>query len=296
MPTETPLTPTQTPTSITPTETPEPTRTVSFPDYYPVNPATHGRKTFEWTYGNTGSFVSSITGTRNVSYQSGDVLATEFSGGLAIDIAINTGEEVWFVGGTSNYVSTDCNMSDHPATWRFSTITDDMLLDQGTFYYVTQDISKSDATCELVNDQAILFDIQDVTVPFGQYQDSVIIWWIDKSYTFTELNFWGKDVELGIVLPDSTQTGGYAVTDFDVYGLGVGLLAWGDIDAESGNLNELMEMVDHALPIGGLFPYSIYWLQDRDNLSLPLNETQFDLLDRNTDTEIDWLDIFDLQR
>jgi hypothetical protein len=30
---------------------------VSFPDYVPLTPATHGVKTFEWTYDNAGQFT-----------------------------------------------------------------------------------------------------------------------------------------------------------------------------------------------------------------------------------------------
>ena len=219
---------------------------VSFPDYFPLDAASHGLKTFQWTHGRTGSYQSYISGTLTVPYTSG---AIEGTGIVNISdfsrlYATNDGSEVkWIAFAIETefgYISTDCSLADHPASWTFSTVTDDMLLDQGTYYFVDPSLT----TCEMDNKQSLLFDIQDVSVPFGQYYDAVIIWWLDEQYDFTALDFIGKDTNLGITLPNDIQTGWRSVTAFDVYAYGIGMIACGDIAAETGELLDLTELVD----------------------------------------------------
>jgi len=136
------------------------------------------------------------------------------------------------------------DLSAHPAAWTFSTVTDDMLLDQGTCYFVDHSLTSWD----VINDQVLLFDIQNVNVLFSQYNDAVIIWYLDTNYDFEVLDFDGQENDLGITLPNVTQTGGDSVTAFDVYGYGTGLVAYGDIDADSGELVNLAELTDISLP------------------------------------------------
>lgn len=218
---------------------------VSFPDYFPLDAASHGLKTFQWTHGHTGSYQSYISGTHTVPYKSG---AIEGTGIVNISdfsrlYATNDGSEVkWIAFAIETefgYISTDCSLADHPASWTFSTVTDDMLLDQGTYYFVDPDLTP----CEMDNKQSLLFDIQNVSVPFGQYDDAVIIWWLDEQYSFTALDFSGKDID-EITLPNDTQTGGYSVTAFDVFAYGIGMIACGDIAAETGELLDLAELDD----------------------------------------------------
>lgn len=219
---------------------------VSFPDYFPLDAASHGLKTFQWTHGRTGSYQSYISGTLTVPYTSGAIEGTGIvnMSDLSQLYATNDGSEVkWIAFAIETelgYISTDCSLADHPASWTFSTVTDDMLLDQGTYYFVDPSLTP----CEMDNKQSLLFDIQDVSVPFGQYDDAVIIWWLDEQYSFTALDFSGKDIDLGITLPNGTQTGEHSVTAFDVYAYGIGMIAGGDIEAEFGELIELTELVD----------------------------------------------------
>ena len=72
------------------------------------------------------------------------------------------------------------------------------------------------------------------------------IWYIDQQYVYRSLDFGGKEVDLGISLPTALQTGGYSVTDIEIYAFGVGLIAYGDIDASEGQLEELSVLVDQS--------------------------------------------------
>ncbi len=220
---------------------------VSFPDYFPLDAASHGLKTFQWSHGRTGTYQSYISGTLTVPYTSGAIKGTgivNISSDLSRLYATNDGSEVkWiaFVIDTEfGYISTDCSLADHPASWTFSTVTDDMLLDQGTWCEVSPNLTY----CDCYNDQVLLFDIQNVNTPLGQYADAVIIWYLDNKYPFRALDFSGRDIDLGITLPSSIQTGEDSVTHFDVYAHGIGMIASGDIAAETGELLDLAELVD----------------------------------------------------
>lgn len=221
---------------------------VSFPDYFPLDPTIHGIKTFEWTYGHTGSYQSYISGTHTVPYVSGEVESigvANYWGGSHL-YATNDGNVVQWIGGTEFevpnlvYFSTDCELNAPPASWTFSTISDDELFYQG----LTAFIDSNDFSCTVDdNMQSLLFDIQNVTVPFSQYNNAIIIWCIDHQYDYVPVDFKGKDVELGITFPNSVQTDGHSVTDFDIYALGVGMIAHGGIDAEPGILKDIAVLV-----------------------------------------------------
>ena len=228
---------------------------VSFADYFPLDSTTHGQKTFEWTYGLTGSYASYISGACTVPYTSGAIEGAGVVNFLLIGqlCATNDGNEVKWLALGDDYISSDEYVTAHPASWTFSDVTDNMFVDQGTFYFVDSDL----ASWEMCDNQAILFDIQNITVLFGQYIDAVIIWWLDKDYTFTTLDFDGKDTDLGVTLPNGTQTQDYSVTEFDVYAYGVGLIAHGDIDAETGQLTELDELSDRAVCGDSTHPYPV---------------------------------------
>ncbi len=224
---------------------------VMFPEYFPLAPAVHGVKTFEWVYGRTGSYQSYIEGSLTVPYTSGAIEGTGIvnHGNTSHFYATNDGSEVKWIAVFAvsdddgrGYISTDCNLTAHPAAWTFSTVTDDMLVDPGTHYLVDTNLT----TCVMENGWSLLFDIQDVKVPFGQYDDAVIIWYIDEDNTFTTLDFSGKDIDLGITLPNGIQTGGHSVTDFGIYAYGVGMIAYGDVESDDGILNELSVLVNHT--------------------------------------------------
>lgn len=219
---------------------------VSFPDYFPLDPAVHGFKTFQWTYGGTGTYSSYISGTLTVPYQLGAIEGTgivNFSD-VGTFYATNDGGEVKWLGSDDFYFSIDQSLNAHPLVWLFSTVLDDMLLDQGTFY----NYYPSSGLYELDDNQSLLFDIQNVTVLSGSYSDAVIIWYLDEKYDFTDLDFDGKESDLGITLPVISQTGGHSVTAIDIFAYGIGSIASGDIAAESGQLVNLAELFTIDFP------------------------------------------------
>jgi len=245
---------------------------VSFPDYFPLDASSHGIKTFQWMYGNTSTYSSSVSGTLIVPYTSGAIQGTgivNFEEGMTL-YATNDGAEVKLLSINNAYFSTDQFLTAHPAAWTFSTVTDDMLVDIGIYYDVHYDLTSS----YLQEYLAILFDIQDVTIPLGQQSNAVIMWFLDENYSFTSLNFYGKDVDLGIILPDSTQTGGRSVTDFMIYSNGIGMIAVGDIDAESGELVNLAELVD----VSAVVDVDLIWFKTENNYTAGTPETEpFDI-------------------
>ena len=219
---------------------------VSFPDYFPLDPAVHGFKTFQWTYGGTGTYSSYISGTLTVPYQLGAIEGTGIVNFSDVDTfyATNYGSEVTWLGTDDFYFSMDQSLNGLPIVWAFSTVVDDMLLDQGTFYnyYPSSGIYERD------DNQSLLFDIQNVTVLSGSYSDAVIIWYLDEKYDFTDLDFDGKESDLGITLLVTSQTGRHSVTAFDIFAYGIGSIASGDIDAWTGQLVNLAELVDIDFP------------------------------------------------
>lgn len=222
---------------------------VEFSDYFPLDPASHGFKTFQWTYGETGTYSSYISGTLTVPYTSGAIEGTGIVNHLQLSTlyATNDGDEVKWLATTDedefdmvSCFSTDQYLTANPTAWTFSTVTDDMFLNLGIYYTVAHDLT----TWELEDYEGILFDIQNVTVLFEQYSDAVIMWGLDLEHPFTELDLKGKEIDLGITLPNSTQTGEHSVTDILVYAHGIGMIACGDIVAETGELVDLAELVN----------------------------------------------------
>jgi len=83
-----------------------------------------------------------------------------------------------------------------------------------------------------------------VTVLAGTYADAIIMWTLDAQYPFADLDLADKRPELRIAPPTRQDTQSYSVTGFDIFGLNTGLIASGDIDAESGALVDLAELKD----------------------------------------------------
>ncbi len=213
---------------------------VFFPDYMPLDPSEHGVKTFTWTYGQTGQYTSVIGADETVPYGSGPLTGATITnhsdwGSLIVS---NDGACVTFLGGGDWYLSTDTSLSACPPAFVLGALSDGLLIDQGEYYAVSADLS----TWERSDDQMLLISVQDVTVPQGSHDDAVVIWYLDTNFSFAPLDFHGIDLDLGLTLPSASDTGGYSATAFEIYGNGIGLLAQGDIDAETGSLNNLAEL------------------------------------------------------
>lgn len=213
---------------------------VFFPDYMPLDPNEHGVKTFEWTYGETGEYTSAIGGAETVPYGSrpvkGPTITNHSDWGTMI--VSNDGTCVKFLGAGEWYLSTDTSLSAHPPGYAFASLCDGMIIEQGEYYHVKNDLSN----WERVDDQMLLIDIQDVTVPQGHHLDVVVIWYLDTDFAFAPIDFHGKGSELGLALPSIADTTGYAATAVEIYALRTGLIAQRDIDAATGSLNNLAEL------------------------------------------------------
>ena len=227
-----------------------------FPDYFPVTPEGHGIKTFEWTFGLSGQYTSEIIGTEFVPYTSKAITGTIISNfsDLGNGRVSNDGVNAKILGcGDGYYLSTDRSLTNHHPGWSFSTVDDGMIIDQGEWYWVKNDLS----SWMMENDQHLLIQVQDVTVLNGNYSDAIIIWWLDTDYLYEPLNFFGKDSDLGLTLPTSSDTGGFSVTAFDIFGFGTGSIAVGDIsagdfNASADSLINLSELKDiQPIPVPG---------------------------------------------
>ncbi len=215
---------------------------VSFADYMPVTPAEYGVRTLEWTYGRAGQFTSQIVGSKAVHYGDGTTLiGTEVTNSGepgTIGLGYNDGAVVKILGTTEYGFSSDSELTSHPSVWSFGSVADGMVVDQRPYYVVKYD--RSYWSCEY--DQLVLFDIQDVTVLEGSYSDAIIMWTLDSQYSFADLDLADKRPELRIAPPTYHDTRGHSVTGFDIFGLNTGLIASGDIDAESGTLVDVAEL------------------------------------------------------
>jgi len=221
---------------------------IFFPDYAPV--ALNSTWTYQYTYGpDTGQqYTSEVTGQETIPYTTGWITGGVITGmagnPTGIGIGLNDGASVKFLGGSDDtgivrYISTDCSLTTHPAAWSFDVVYDGMLIDQSGTYGV----NKNDySDCGGPDTQRILISIQDVTVQGTLYQDAVIMWYLDTNYSFTTLSL----ANLGLTLPTSADTGRYAVTNFDIDGYGIGTIANGDVDAATGSLVDLSELISYS--------------------------------------------------
>jgi hypothetical protein len=208
---------------------------VWFSDYMPRDPNEYGIKTFEWVYGQAGEYTSRIDGSETVPYLSGPITGTQMIENNNTLVGTNDGLNVSFLASGEWILSTDPNLMAHPTAWTFAGLYDDMIIDQGVWYLVKKDMSEWQA----VDNQQLLIDIQDITVPEGHHNKAVIFWYLDTAYSFTPLDFHGNESDLGITLPSNSQTASYSVTGFDIFAVNTGVIAHGDIDAATGYLNDL---------------------------------------------------------
>jgi len=221
----------------------------SFVDYMPVDPKGHGIKTFQWTYGRTGQYTSRVSGPVTIYYGDGSSLTGveitnlfDSSEGTFSGIVYNDGLSAKIlginVGGQYYYMSSDAELTGPSSVWSFGCLADGMMIDQRGYYQVDQGRSYA----EKETTRIVLCDIQDVKVLESRYDDAIIMWDLDSDTSFTPLQWMGKDADLGIVLPTASDTAGYAVTSFWIFGRDRGLIAIGDHESDSGRLIRLAEL------------------------------------------------------
>ena len=69
------------------------------------------------------------------------------------------------------------------------------------------------------------------------------MWEIEPYVPFVELNFGGKEQELGMELPTSDDTRGGAIDEFMIFGRQKGVLAVGEASLDDGVLRTLTELL-----------------------------------------------------
>ncbi|MBI5017194.1 MAG: hypothetical protein HZB55_17145 [Deltaproteobacteria bacterium] len=218
------------------------TLSVNFADYVPVTPETLCEKTFEWTLGGTGQVLEVMNGPGSVPYTSGALAGVWVSSPIGgEDLVSNDGSVVRPLGMLDPwegvyYFSGDCALTSPPAGLSLGTLRDGMLT-RWPVSYVTPDLSRCGGTTD-----SVLVSIQDVRLRQGTYENAVVFWSLDLKKPFRTLNFAGKEMELGIRLPTAQETRGAAVTEFEIFGEGRGLIAEGDLEASTGQLIELVEL------------------------------------------------------
>lgn len=217
------------------------TMPIFFANYLPTDPNLHCLKTFSWTYGKTGQYTSKIEGFEKIPYNSGQITGVKISNPLSdatAGVFYNRSGIVQFLMLEDSYVSTDCTLTSHPSGWAFGKLYHGQVIDQGTYYGISKDLWE----CE-EDEQKILITIQNVTLPAGDFENAVLMWSLDLDKPFTPLNLKGKDADVGIVLPASIDTQGVSVTAVDIFGYATGLIAGGDIDASTGELEDFCELI-----------------------------------------------------
>ncbi len=226
---------------------------IKFADYFPLDPQHICTSTYEVTLGNNigQHYTCTITGIETVPYTSGPltgtILTTSKPGNIQESyLGFNNGLNVKFLGYNGYYFSTDCSLTGPPPQWTLGVMRDKMIIDQSSPYYSVNKNNSSD--CVEDDNQKLLIRIGDVQVQGVSYPKAVIWYYLDMNYPFTTLNFYGKDTSLGITLPAGSDTEGYSVTAFDIYGLNTGLIASGDVDAATGNLLDLDELISISCP------------------------------------------------
>ena len=222
----------------------QPARTVRYPDY--VLLAKYGTRTFQWTYGRSGEWISEVVGTRTVTYGDGTRLTatemtnTSFSQGrFWSEASYNDGVTTGMVAVGDYWLSSDPYLTSYPRQWSFGTVTEGMRVDMCPYYLIKMDGTQPPARMEY---KVNLYTIQGVNVLCGHYADALILWSLDTRYSYVPLNFFGRDADLGVVLPTASDTAGRAITSFRIRGLHVGVIALGTVDPQRGQLEYLGEL------------------------------------------------------
>jgi len=231
-----------------------------FSDYMPLIPGLYGIKTYETTEGE--QFTSKIAGTYTIPYKSGAITGVKISFGDAILLYYVDNRNLYFIAaqiedGSASVISTDCILTSFPPEAIIGKVYDGMIFGmypEGETWEVN--ITEDPYGCRLTgptpdggtNSGVTLVTIDDVHIYGKRYNNAIILWELEPYIPFEELNFSGKEQELGLRLPTIEDTKGMAIDDFIIFGHRKGILATGDIGGggELGGLDELVS-VSHRL-------------------------------------------------
>jgi len=219
-----------------------PAAAIHYPDYCPI---WREAKTFRWTYGRSGEWTSRTAGLVTVHYGNGSSMTGtlitngyDAPGGLWDCVGYNNGSVTTLLMIGQYYLSSDEHLTSHPPRWPVGTVFDGMLRNPCPFYLISRDGQE----VMKVEKRPVLFDLQSVNVLHGRYENALVWWAIDGNCPYVPMDFVGKDVDLGLVLPTASATGGGAVTSFRIRAPQIGAIALGGVDPQSGRLLYLAEL------------------------------------------------------
>lgn len=223
---------------------------ISLPAYAPLEALRNSILTFEWTYGKSGQFTCQIGDPITINYSDGTSLTGTIvtnlfgweEGGITAFVS-NDGSSLKVLGfedsvtGEYWYASSDEYLTSHPAIMSFGSIVDGMMIDRRGSYWVTEE-----GWALMDIGSAILFEIQDITVPAGHYEDALVVWDLRTDASFAPLDWSGMDAALGIVSPTAVDTGGFAIVGVWIFGRDQGPIASAAYELNSGRLIHLAEL------------------------------------------------------
>lgn len=231
-----------------------------FADYMPLNPGLYGIKTYETTIGGSGRFTSMIVGPVTIPYTSGAVTGVKILWGRDDVNLVFKNENrylYWIMGqeeeGSYSVISTDCELTSFPPEAIIGKVYDGMIFEMYPEDETWEvNIIEKPYECRLTgptpdggtNSGVTLVTIQDVHIYGKRYNNVIILWELEPYLPFEELNFSGKEQELGLRLPTTEDTEDMAIDDFIIFGHRIGILALGDIGDEGilGGLDELVSI------------------------------------------------------
>jgi hypothetical protein len=229
-------------------------KVVSLPDYFPTDASVYGTRTLRWTFGKTGEFTSEIIGSVTVPYKTGAITGARYTGewtdGASQGVGNDGATVRWALSfdsaeGGRIYGSTDCELTDYPLGWTFTTARSGTVAELGPLYAVSEDLKQ----CELAqHEETVLWLIQDIRVSAGFYQDAIVCWSLDNDRPYVNLDFQGWQNTLGLIPPTSEQTHGYLVKRFLIFGRAACVIAGGEIEQETGKLQSVYELASVAYP------------------------------------------------
>jgi hypothetical protein len=238
-----------------------------FSDYMPLIPGLYGIKTYETTLGDEEDegeqFTSKIVGTYTIPYTSGAITGVKISWERDdVELVfINDKRNLYFIAAQiedqAEYViSTDCKLTAYPPDAIIGKVYEGMILKMYKPGEAWEVNLKEPYDCKPTgptpgggtNSGVTLVTIDDVHIYGKRYNNAIILWELEPYIPFEELNFSGKEKELGLRLPTIEDTKDMAIDDFIIFGHRKGILATGDIGdgGELGGLDELVS-VSHGL-------------------------------------------------
>jgi hypothetical protein len=231
---------------------------VWFSDYYtPLVPAAYGLRTYEITAGEPfGEQATSwLDELHTAPYTSGErtgiLLFFESSWDDEVQLLHVENKLLYILNEESYYLSTDCSLTAFPPWLVLGRVSDGMILEQNApagqkVWRVHHDLSQPECLEGAERTWSYLIQIRNVRVG-GERYNNALLTWILVPEAFRTLDFGGKESDLGITLPGSSDTGGKAVVGLGIYGFHRGMLGGAEVNLD-GTLDHFVELVSIERP------------------------------------------------